>query len=244
MSSVEIYHSTAKRTDAAGLNYKGLHIHACAGLHEAVAEAVTAHVPVGGHVLDIASGTGALCLRLNDAGYRMSACDLVTENFRLHGTIPFRTLDLNTPFSKGISDRFDAITATEIIEHLENPRHFLRECNSLLKPGVKPGGKLILTTPNVDSALSRAIWITAGHFQWFSEKEYRTDGHIMPLTWWTLSRALRDTGFLVDQRTSACPFETGFLGWWKMRLLAMLLAAVDPGQTPQGQISIVVATKA
>ena len=40
---------------------------------------------------------------------------------------------------------FDVVTATEVIEHLENPRLFLRDINRVLKPG----GLCVLSTPNI-----------------------------------------------------------------------------------------------
>ena len=50
-------------------------------------------------------------------------------------------LDKKIPFSPS---SIDTIVAGEVIEHLKEPYHFLRECHRVLKPG----GKLILTTPN------------------------------------------------------------------------------------------------
>lgn len=51
-------------------------------------------------------------------------------------------INLNLPF---IKNRFHNIVAGEIIEHLENPLFFLKECHRILKPM----GKLILSTPNI-----------------------------------------------------------------------------------------------
>jgi len=40
--------------------------------------------------------------------------------------------------------RFDSVIAGEVIEHVENPSHVLRECNRVLKKG----GKFIVSTPH------------------------------------------------------------------------------------------------
>ena len=53
------------------------------------------------------------------------------------------------PFEKG---RFDAVYAGEIIEHLTDPQAALRRWVELLKPG----GRLIVTTPNRRHLLTRA----------------------------------------------------------------------------------------
>jgi 2-polyprenyl-3-methyl-5-hydroxy-6-metoxy-1,4-benzoquinol methylase len=48
------------------------------------------------------------------------------------------------PFKEG---EFDTIIASEIIEHIDNPLDFLKEC----KRCVKKGGNILLTTPNAVS---------------------------------------------------------------------------------------------
>jgi len=60
--------------------------------------------------------------------------------------VPFIQADLNEPFAFG--RRFDCIVASEIIEHLENPRHFLREC-------AKVADVVVITSPNTDSPASK-----------------------------------------------------------------------------------------
>jgi 2-polyprenyl-3-methyl-5-hydroxy-6-metoxy-1,4-benzoquinol methylase len=47
---------------------------------------------------------------------------------------------------------FDAIVATHILEHLENPREFVEQCGSLLKEG----GYALISTPY--SPMSRELW--------------------------------------------------------------------------------------
>ena len=46
------------------------------------------------------------------------------------------------------------VVAVEVIEHFENPWHFLREINRVLKKE----GKLYLTTPNVHSLHQRNFY--------------------------------------------------------------------------------------
>ena len=173
--------------------YKGLRIHALTGLHDFTAEHTYKHLTAGSRILDLAAGTGAMSLRLSDAGYNVTATDYVSKNFRLHDSIPFFKADLNDHFSKGREGHFDGIIASEIIEHLENPRHFARECFKLLKDG----GKIILSTPNVDNLASIINFLRSGTFQWFGEREYKHDGHITPLTQWQLKKCFDEAGFSV-----------------------------------------------
>jgi 2-polyprenyl-3-methyl-5-hydroxy-6-metoxy-1,4-benzoquinol methylase len=46
------------------------------------------------------------------------------------------------------SHSFDAITMNNVIEHVWNPLETIKECNRLLRPG----GRLVMITPNSDSA--------------------------------------------------------------------------------------------
>jgi SAM-dependent methyltransferase len=183
--------SRAAAVKEAGANsYKGLAIHALDGLHEFVADRADEFFPQGARVLDIAAGSGAMCQRLLDRGFRMSATDYVREQFRLE-SVPFIQADLNQSFAASHPERFEGIVACEIIEHLENPRHFARQCFELLVPG----GRMVLTTPNVDSASSKASFIRFGTFFWFDDCGYEESGHITPLTQWQLNKTFTEAGF-------------------------------------------------
>jgi 2-polyprenyl-3-methyl-5-hydroxy-6-metoxy-1,4-benzoquinol methylase len=125
---IDAYKQAAASTDVPIWNYKGLEIHAFPATHEGVVDAANKYVDRGAKALDVGSGSGALCLRLHDGGFSVVGCDVVHENFKLHDKIPFIQCNLNQNFADVFTERFAAIAATEIIEHIENPRHFLRQC--------------------------------------------------------------------------------------------------------------------
>ena len=62
----------------------------------------------------------------------------------------------------------DIVAAIETIEHLENPRAFLREAVRLLRPA----GTLVVSTPNQLSALSLLCLATKGRFAAFQDAAY------------------------------------------------------------------------
>jgi 2-polyprenyl-3-methyl-5-hydroxy-6-metoxy-1,4-benzoquinol methylase len=62
----------------------------------------------------------------------------------------------------------DIVAAIETIEHLENPRAFVRELARILKPG----GWLVVTTPNQLSALSLLSLVVKGRFVAFQDGYY------------------------------------------------------------------------
>ncbi|MBI4502355.1 MAG: class I SAM-dependent methyltransferase, partial [Gemmatimonadetes bacterium] len=51
------------------------------------------------------------------------------------------------------SDTFDAIALKHVIEHVPNPGGLLKECRRILKPG----GRVVILTPNLVSAGHRAL---------------------------------------------------------------------------------------
>src|SRR5579863_8898098 len=131
---LEKYHRAAvQEPGECEYGYRGLSIHAWRGVHECVGTTAARIFPPSATVLDMAAGSGAMCLRLKDTGFAVTGCDLVRENFRPHDTVPFVAANLNHDFSEQFDEPFDGVTAAEIIEHLENPRHFLRQCFTLLK---------------------------------------------------------------------------------------------------------------
>jgi 2-polyprenyl-3-methyl-5-hydroxy-6-metoxy-1,4-benzoquinol methylase len=87
------------------------------------------------------------------------------------------------------SDSFDVVVAAEVIEHLENPRAVCRELFRLLRPG----GHLLLSTPNNESWRSMVALLFRGHFVAFGESSY--PAHITALVRQDLDRALCEAGF-------------------------------------------------
>jgi 2-polyprenyl-3-methyl-5-hydroxy-6-metoxy-1,4-benzoquinol methylase len=62
----------------------------------------------------------------------------------------------------------DIVAALETIEHLENPRRFCRELVRILKPG----GWLVVSTPNQLSVLSVLCLMVRGRFAAFQDASY------------------------------------------------------------------------
>ena len=151
-----------------GEYYKDLPAFAFAGLHQRIGERASTFFAGGARILDLASGSGALALRLRDLGFHVACCEAVPEGFRLHGEVPVSTVDLDDDFAGRLDGPFDAITAIEIIEHLENPWHFMRQCARLLKAG----GRMILTTPNIDTPRSILSFVKYGTFKSFTDGYY------------------------------------------------------------------------
>jgi SAM-dependent methyltransferase len=105
-------------------------------------------------VLDLGSGTGYNAWKLSEGTFgKMNigfvCVDFDQENFKLPmgERMKFIRHDLNNSFDFG---KFDFIIATEVIEHLENPYAFIRNCIANLKKE----GTLYVSTPNVANIYS------------------------------------------------------------------------------------------
>lgn len=105
--------------------------------------------PAGGRVLDLAAAQGNFSIVLAALGYQVTWNDLRDD---IIGYVRLKTDRTDIHFLPGnIFDlpveqvgRFDAVIATEIIEHVAHPDAFLRKLAGFLEPD----GVIVLTTPN------------------------------------------------------------------------------------------------
>jgi 2-polyprenyl-3-methyl-5-hydroxy-6-metoxy-1,4-benzoquinol methylase len=162
------------------------------GLRRVALQLFRSHVPAGATVLDVGSRDGIWPNVLKEASFDVEACDAVVE--LANEVFPHHQADLNGPFSAAFTGRrFDAVSLIEAIEHLENPRQVIRQAAALLKPG----GILLLTTPNAAGLYSRIRFFLTGKMAMFTDGSYEHAGHITPVTWWQMDKIARETGLEV-----------------------------------------------
>jgi 2-polyprenyl-3-methyl-5-hydroxy-6-metoxy-1,4-benzoquinol methylase len=106
-------------------------------------------------ILDIPCGEGAFVKRLSEKNITVHAADC--QNIMKCTGAPFQVADMNRdlPYSP---ETFDGVVCIDGIEHIERPFDFIRECRRV----VKPGGFLIISTPNITSLRSRWRWMMTG----------------------------------------------------------------------------------
>ena len=115
-------------------------------------------LPAGAKLLDAPCGPGTLTEALGAAGLDCWGADVDPEAQGKLGD-KFRLADL-TATLPWADESFDAVICVEGIEHLENRFAFLREVRRLLRPG----GILLVTTPNTVSLRSRARFLGSGFY--------------------------------------------------------------------------------
>jgi SAM-dependent methyltransferase len=145
----------------------------------------------GAHCLEVGCATGEFCYLLQRHGAHPLGIDLSTHAIeqaqRRYPALAFQSGDL---LSLPPERRFDAIFAFEVIEHVTSPTQFFAKAARQLKPG----GLLVLTTPNIDCArqIGWERWagflISFEHLFFFAPKSLAAFGQaagLEPLPWLT-----------------------------------------------------------
>ncbi len=166
-------------------------------IYRAVLPLLQSHLPPGGRHLDVGSGSGELIGRLR-AGWKGASfgCDYTSEWMRLPGQ-RVEVVDLNQDALPYESSFFDAVSCTEVVEHLDDYRRLLREIFRVLRPG----GRVVLSTPNILNLKSRLRFLWFGFWNLFGPLSFSrrirvdTDGHITPVHYFHLAHALNEAGF-------------------------------------------------
>jgi SAM-dependent methyltransferase len=155
---------------------------------QAVGSVLAVRHPGGGVLLDIGCGVGNLWPVLRDRFDHYCGADVI----RYPAFPPDACFHLIDPAS-GRVDRPDAtadvVCAVETIEHVENPRAFARELTRL----VKPGGWLVVTTPNQLSLLSKLTLVARNEFNAFRAGSY--PAHLTALLEVDLRRIAAECGW-------------------------------------------------
>lgn len=131
-------------------------------------------------ILEIGCGEGYLSFALKNEGHSVTGIDISREAIfsakKKFGNF-FHNKDI-----KDLSnfEKYDVIIATEVIEHLINPKEFLQDC----KKHLSKKGIIILTTPNKDYKSKNKLWWTdlpPIHISWLGKKSFERLGVLSKL---------------------------------------------------------------
>lgn len=155
-----------------------------------------------GRVLDLGCGSGAFSKRLQTIGFTTTSVDLSLDTFSLRSESC--EVDFNSEFSERFAqNNYDAIVALEVIEHLENPLHFLRQ----LKLIANSETIILVSFPNMYLYSSVFSFYKNGTFGNWTPTLYWETGHQTILTDWLFEEHLKKTGFVLEEKFFCAPFE-------------------------------------
>ena len=167
----------------------------------------------GARLLDVGFGDGTFLETAKEAGWQVAGAD--TDPVTVDSAA-MRGLEVRQGGIEVFTDMpgcFDVITLSHVIEHVHDVRAVLRDAYRLLKPG----GRLWLDTPNIDSYGHRRF---GRHWRGLEPPR-----HLVVFNWQSLERVLIEEGFQLDRRLARFDVYPGLAG--KSRAIA---AGRDPYQ--------------
>jgi SAM-dependent methyltransferase len=182
---------------------EGLHAFSHRRTNAKLLALVLADVLAGRRLVDVGAGEGLFTSwvgeRLKAQGVVpatvLRACDLFPDQFR-YPDVPCDPVDvgMRLPYPDAA---FDVACSIEVVEHLEDQFHFIRELHRILRPG----GRAFVTTPNLLNINSRLRFLRAGFWLLYDPLPLTTrepvhlSGHIHPITFYYLAYLFHRAGF-------------------------------------------------
>jgi 2-polyprenyl-3-methyl-5-hydroxy-6-metoxy-1,4-benzoquinol methylase len=158
----------------------------------------------GNLVLELGSGSGNLT-RLVEQKNDVVTVDLQGANL---------TVDLQAGKLPCLTQSFDIVTAIEVLEHILDVDRLLTDIHRVLKPG----GRLILSTPNLAS-LGRRVLLVAGKTPYVENFLYPGEaGHLKHYTFSDVRYLLGKNRFHVEKLTG----DVVVLPGWQSGILARI----------------------
>jgi 2-polyprenyl-3-methyl-5-hydroxy-6-metoxy-1,4-benzoquinol methylase len=176
----------------------------------------------GGRLLDVGCGAGNQLRFMKALGWQAEGLDPDPNAVKAANEAGLRVTQGDLLTAKYADATFDAVTMLHVVEHLVEPCRHIAECLRILKPG----GRLMLITPN-----ARSI----GHRRFGpSWRGLESPRHLQVFTLASLKRLVKDIGFRVKRGHSSAR-DAGYLLLFSERIrsgLGTKAIGVTPGEVP------------
>lgn len=161
-------------------------------------EQLSRHVS-SGKLLDLGSSVGYLLYLARRDGFDVQGVELNPDTAAIaqaNGLPVFVGPLENATFPPAT---FDAVHLGDVIEHVTDPEHVLRQVHRL----VKPQGVILVVTPNHDALFARATyWLTRWGIPW---SHPTPPFHLNQFSVASLTKLLHRSGFkVIEERFTAC----------------------------------------
>ena len=169
------------------------------------------------HVLDLGCSQGLLASPLHEKGTRVTGVDSGRGDNLAPELEEYYQRDLEEPLILPRGRVYDYVVVSDVIEHLRNRIQLLSNVRRFLKPG----GRLIVSTPNI------ALWfyrlsLLLGRFE-YGPRGVLDEGHVHLFTRETFRREVTRAGFhVVHERFTSLPFEVVFRSTGRSRTVREL----------------------
>jgi SAM-dependent methyltransferase len=202
---------------------------------DSISAAWSDQAAAGKKLLDLSCGGGHTSELLAQMGFQVIATNYGVPRPMSNGIARVGDVDLNCflPFQ---SASFDGVDLVEVIEHIENQPQLVREINRVLKPG----GTLLVTTPNILNVMSRVRFLFNGFLRGrvrpvhYTSKPGRAH-NIYLLHFYELYYLLFHYGFkIVELRKTHVKFASRLFMWlcWPWMWLFSLIGVIHAEKNP------------
>lgn len=186
------------------------------GQGENAGDIVLAMVPQDARVLELGAGPGSITRRLRgERGSRVTAVELEASFLPHLAPHCERVIQANLNETAWVSElggeRFDALVAADVLEHLNRPQDLLRACEALLTPE----GSVVISLPHIGHAVIHACLMD-------EDFEYRDAGlldstHIRFFGLKNMQALVEGAGFKVVDAgfVSRAPEDTEYADRWR-----------------------------
>lgn len=166
-------------------------------------------------LIDLGCGVGRFCYAAHHVGWRVMGVDVSEKAINVgRKRAPFPLRQATAADMLNETQRFDAVTAFEVLEHLPRPVEFLKQALAL----TRPGGLVFCTVPNWECSpvqqATRPDWVPPVHLNFFTQAALRRAGELAALE-------SIETGLIRTERPALS---------WKRKLLEFGRAPSEEGE--------------
>jgi 2-polyprenyl-3-methyl-5-hydroxy-6-metoxy-1,4-benzoquinol methylase len=196
-----------------------------------------------GRLLDVGCAGGELGALCAARGWRVHGADAepaLVEAARARG-VDARAVDLERAALPWPGGTFEAVVAAEVIEHVVDTDHVLAEIARVLRPG----GALVITTPNLAS-LENRLRLLFGRYPMWMDVGVAGTGHLRYYTPRMLRHQLERHGLTVERHVGnwvpfvpqrvlddrRAPWLAVTGDWWPSLAMGILMKARRRGAAP------------